>query len=340
MIEIAEVVPPGTSISYQTKVINHADIVSTYDMIPKQNTTFEEVKVYPSENNYISTSFPTGLSVVATLNPSSTLDSISPVIDLGRLAMTMVSNKIDSPDLSINDATLDYFVIATATEIGAAKPFQLVDLSGDTVLDTLVVNSLTQSTLYNHLNNNLNAGDVLQFMYSGVVGAAKNMTIVNKSQDSIGNLYFTLEAFNGSDVLTETTTGTTVSIWWLSHYKSEYSANGSSSHSKYVTKKINFSRPSDMLKIMFAAIVPNDAEVEIYYKTGMSVSGDFIASRYFKAVPKSGYTKSETEFSDITADVENLEPFDSVIIKLVMKSINKSKVPRIKNFRVISCAAA
>lgn len=340
MIEIAEVVPPGTSISYQTKVINHNDVASTYDMIPKQNITFEEVKVYPSENNYSNTSFPTGLSVIATLNPSSALNSISPVIDLSRLAMTLVSNKIDNPDLSINDDDLDYFTIATDVEIGSAKQFQLVDINEDAVLDTLVVNSLTQSTLYNHLNNNLNAGDVLQFVYSNIVGATKNMTIVNKSQDSVGNLYFTLEAFNGNDVLTETTTGATVSIWWLSHYKSEYAANGSSSHSKYVTKKINFSRPSDMLKIMFAAIIPPEADVEIYYKTGTSVSGDFISSRYFKALPKSGYTKSETEFTDITADVENLEPFNSVIIKLVMKSINKSKVPRIKNFRVISCAAA
>jgi hypothetical protein len=91
---------------------------------------------------------------------------------------------------------------------------------------------------------------------------------------------------------------------------------------------------------MFAAIIPPQAEVEIYYKTGVGASGDFIASRYYKLLPDTGYVKSETEFTDITASVENLQPFDSVIVKLVMKSINKSKVPRIKNFRVISCAAA
>jgi hypothetical protein len=340
MIEIAEVVPPGTSISYQAKVINHSDVASTYNMIPKENTTFEEVKVYPSQNNYSDATFPSGLSIIATLNPSSVLTSISPVIDLNRLAMTLVSNKIDSPDLTINDSALDYFVIAASTEIGSSKPFQLVDINGDGTVETLVVNSTSQPTLFSYLNNNINSGDVLRFTYSNITNASRDMVVVNKSQDSSGNLYFTIEAYNGSDVLTETTTGTTVAITWLSHFKSEYAAVGGSTHSKYVTKKINFSRPSDMLKIMFSAIIPSDANVEVYYKTGAGVSGDFIDSRYLKGTPVSGYTKSDTEFTDIVVNVENLSLFDSVMVKLVMKSINKSKVPRIKDFRVIACAAA
>jgi hypothetical protein len=105
-----------------------------------------------------------------------------------------------------------------------------------------------------------------------------------------------------------------------------------------VTKKINFSRPSEMLKIMFSAMIPTEAEVEIYYKTGVGVSGDFIESAYKRAIPNS-YTKSTAEFAEVVADVEDLSPFDSVMVKLVMKSINKSQVPRIKDFRVIACAA-
>ena len=338
MLEVAEIVPPGTSISYSSNVINHSDVASSYNIIPKENITFDEVKVYPSSVNYSSASFPTGLSITATLNPSSAVDSVSPVIDLNRVAMTMVSNKVDNPDLSINDADLDYFVIATAIEIGSAKPLQLIDSTGDGILDTIVVNSISQPTLFNNMNNNLNAGDVLRFTYTVITDATRNMIIVDKIQDSSGNLYFTLEAFNGTDVLAETTSNR-VSIWWLSHFRSEYASTGGSAHSRYVTKKINFSRPSDMMKIMFSAIIPSAADVEIYYKTGLSVSSDFIASRYYKAIPDTGYVKSETAFTDVSVNVENLQPFDSVIIKLVMKSINKSKVPRIKNFRVISCAA-
>lgn len=344
MIEIAEVVPVGTSISYEAKVINHADQISTYKMIPKENITFEEVKVYPSDANYNSSTFPSGLSIVATLNPSPTLKSVSPVIDLSRLAMTMVSNKVDNPTLLINDATLDYFPITPKVngvdqgqEIGDGKALDLIDSNDDGVLDTLVVNSVTSPTLFTNMNNNLNSGDIIRVTYSGITDAIRNMIIVEKSQDDLGNLYFLLEGFNG-EVLVETTTGQTATIYWLSHFKSEYAPIGGSTHSKYVTKKINFSRPSEMLKIMFDAAIPNDAEVEIYYKTGLNASGDFISSRYFRAIPAS-YTKNSTEFMAIVADVEGLSPFDSVMVKLVMKSINKSQVPRIKNFRVIACAA-
>lgn len=337
MIDIAEIVPPGTSISYQAKVINHLDQISYYSMMPKENVAFEEVKVYPSTVNYTSSEFPSGLSVIATMTPSASAKTVSPVIDLGRLAMTVVSNKIDSPDLSINDNELDIWEIGTGVKIAVGEALQLIDSNEDTVLDTLVVNSIDQPVLFENMNNNLKSGDVLRLTYSGITDAVRNMVIVEKTQDDTGNLYFLLEGFS-SELALETTSGQTVDIVWLSHFKSEYAANAGSTHSKYVTKKINFSRPSEMLKIMFSAIIPTEADVEIYYKTGLSVSGDFIASRYYKATPSS-YTKSTSEFSEIVADVEGLQPFDSVIIKLVMKSINKSQVPRIQDFRVIACAA-
>ena len=336
MLDIAEVVPAGTSISYAIKTVNHADVDMSQSIVPKENFDFDEVKVYPSSINYTNVAFPTGLAVTATLNPSSSLDSISPVIDLSRIALTMVSNKIDNPIVSeVNDSTLDYFLIANATTLGSSAPIQTADINSDGIIDTIVVNSSSQATLFNNMNNNLNVGDVLRFDYTSVTDSIKYMTITEKSQVG-ANLYFTLEGVSGETIMD--TTSNTVTIRWMSHFKSEYAPVGGSTHSKYVTKKINFSRPSEMLKIMFGAIIPTEAEVEIYYKTGYGVQGDFIATGYKKAIPKS-YTKSTGEFTEIVADVENLDPFDSVIVKLVMKSINKAKVPRIKNFRVIAVAA-
>jgi hypothetical protein len=234
---------------------------------------------------------------------------------------------------------LDYITVAAASpgiEIGTGDPLDLIDSNGDSVLDTIVVDSLTQSSLYNNMNNNLKVGDVLRFTYSGVADATRNMIIVEKS--ILGSsLYLLVEGFDG-EILSTTTAGQTVGIVWLSHFKAEYAAIGGSTHSKYVTKKINFSRPSETLKVMFDGIIPDAADVEIYYKTGLGESGDFLISRYYKATPSS-YPKNSTEFRSIEATVEGLSPFDSVIVKLVMKSINKSQVPRIKNLRVIACAA-
>jgi hypothetical protein len=225
-------------------------------------------------------------------------------------------------------------------EIGSGKPFVLVSNADGS--KSLTVDSLAQTALYNHCSNNLLAGHVLRFTYSGITNATRDMVIKSISVVLNGStpvLYITLVGFDGVTTIQDTVNTIGVQIFWLSHFKSDYAPTGGSTHSKYITKKINFSRPSEMLKIMFAAIIPPDANVEVYYKTGLSVSGDFIASSYNKVEPKSGYTKSLTEFTDITCDVEGLDPFDSVMVKLVMKSINKSQVPRIKDFRVIACAA-
>ena len=407
MIEIAEIVPAGTSISYSAKVINHSDTAAEYPMIPKENYTFPETKVYPSAINYTNATFPSGLSIIATLNPSSALDSVSPVIDLGRLAMTMVSNKIDNPTLAINDSELDYFrisgsnavaatsiisgvtytvasigtnftsvggpnatsdttkigttFVATAAgtsltgsgtvnswnaEIGegivSTKPFILLSTGGNGVNDTIAINSSTYTALYNHCSNNLQPGAVLKFTYSGITDASRYAVITSMNVqvvDSVPYLYMGITPFGDSSPIISTANSIGAQIFWLSHFKSEYAPSGSSTHSKYVTKKINFSRPSEMLKIMFAAVIPPDADVEVYYKTGISANGGFDLASYNKAEPKGGYTKSMTEFTDITCDIEGLAAFDCVMVKLVMKSINKSQVPRIKDFRVIACAA-
>jgi hypothetical protein len=338
MLEVGEIVPASCSVSYQVKSIPHSSsysVTSTpvlYDITPKENRDFDATQVYPSEINYPSVAFPSRLSVIATLNPGST-DSISPVIDLSRIALTMVSNKVDSPDYLINDFTLDAFPISSGnTSIGDGSAIELPTIDG---YPTMLVNSTSQPTLFTNLNNNLSAGDMIRFVYVGITDATRYAIISDKSRDGAGNLYLTLEALDSSKPIIP---ASQVALTWMSHFKSEYASIGGSTHSKYVTKKINFSRTSDMLRIMFSALIPNEAEVEIYYKTGNSVDGDFIASRYYRMLPSS-YSKSSTEFSEVVASAEGLDLFDSVIIKLVMKSTNKAKVPRIQDFRVIACAA-
>ena len=338
MLEVGEVVPASSSISYKVKSVTHQSGFSVtptpvlYDILPKENRDFDVTQVYPSKDNYASVSFPSRLSVIATLNPGST-DSISPVIDLSRVALTMISNKVNSPDYLINDSVLDVVAISSGnTSLGSGSAIELPTIDG---YPTMKINSTTQATLYTNMNNNLNAGDMLRFIYVGITDATRYAVIVDKSRDSNGNLYLSLEALDSSKPIIA---ANQVAIAWMSHFKSEYAAIGGSTHSKYVTKKINFSRPSDMLRIMFSAMIPDEADVEIYYKTGNNVDGDFIASRYYKMSPSS-YTKSSTEFSEVVASAENLELFDSVMVKLVMKSNNKAKVPRIQDFRVIACAA-
>lgn len=339
MLDSTEVIPAGTSISYQLKSIDHSDNASVVSITNKNNYDFDDTRVYPSDTNYTSSVFPSGLSILATLNPASGVSSVSPVIDLSRVSMTMISNKIDDPSVEMNDPILDYEVIANAVEIGTGKDLELVDIDGDMVKETIVVDSTVQPDAFMKMNNNLNVGNLLKFVYTGETNATNYFVIVEKKQDATGKLYLTLEAHNATSDIKDTAVDNSVTITWMKKFVGEYAPIGGSSHSKYVTKKVNFSRPSEMLKIMFAAMIPDEAEVDIYYKTGVGVDGDFIYSRYYKATPDSLVTKSSSDFNDISATIEDLAPFDSVMVKLVMRSINKAKVPRIKDFRVIACAA-
>lgn len=338
-LDSTEIVPTGTSISYTIKTIDHSDAASSSSISNRTVKDFDSTRVYASENNYQSSSFPSGLSVFATLNSAVDNNAISPVIDLSRVALTIIGNKIDNPGVEINDTSLDYKIMAATATIGDGKDIQLIDSTGGVNNNTIVIDGVNEPELFRNFNNSLNIGNMLKLVYLGETNATNYFTIVDKKQTAEGKLFLQLEAFNTTSELKDTGVDQTVSITWLARFRNEYAPIGGSTHSKYVTKKINFARPSEMLKIMFSAMIPPEAEVDIYYKTGISVDGDFISSRYYKALPDAAYNKSASDFSDITATIEDLAPFDSVMVKLVMRSINKAKVPRIKDFRVIACAA-
>lgn len=110
---------------------------------------------------------------------------------------------------------------------------------------------------------------------------------------------------------------------------------------KYVTKQIKLNQPSTHLRILFDANVPNESEVDVYYKTGLQ-STDFNSTQY-TLMPSSAFAKSYTntentrQFYEVEAQLD-LVNFDIVQVKIVMKSTNTSKVPRVKALRVIAYA--
>lgn len=117
---------------------------------------------------------------------------------------------------------------------------------------------------------------------------------------------------------------------------------GGNATAKYVTKKINMNEACSTLKIYFDANVPNNANIDVYYKTasGGNSTTDFNTIQYTKATPIKSYTKTQnsTQFTEAQYTVENLPAFDTLKVKIVMKSTNTAQVPRIKDLRVIAYA--
>jgi len=360
MVDATNTALTGTNLNFKLNTINHDDPETVVtDIVNKENYDFESAQVLRFTSNQVQT------DVKVSAYMSTTNKNLSPILDTGRMSITMVNNKVDSPRWNtVNDEALDTINLANDRTIlvttgnSATDRIVIINKTGDpnNVLgDTITINdNITGLTgdqpdqklaLFNNLSE-LQPGNTVRFSYTGggdYTASTLVYYVLTSHVESNNGINTRIIKFTTED-LTEveirpTAVGQTVDLDWLSHYNSEVATLNGSVTSTYVTKKINFSRPSEMLRIMMAAKIPNAADVEVYYKVGQSVDGELTNIGYQRAAPSAGYTKSETQFVDLSFDVEGLAPFTSVIVKIAMRSTNIAKVPRIKDFRVIACAA-
>ena len=133
--------------------------------------------------------------------------------------------------------------------------------------------------------------------------------------------------------------GTDTSKNAVDNYVSELSPSGSSSLSKYITKKITLNSEANSLQVVFGANRPDGALIEVYYKTAVSGSETRIEDTAWVAMNLDTLvTTSEAtnEFKDYTYTANGVGNFTVFAIKVVFKSTNSSKVPRIRDFRAIA----
>jgi hypothetical protein len=119
----------------------------------------------------------------------------------------------------------------------------------------------------------------------------------------------------------------------------KYAETGTAT-AKYVTKQVRLNEAATNLRILFDCNVPNDADIDVYYRVGNSSDSAFFDSQYALVTSFiKSYIKTENarKFGEVEAQLE-LQAFDAIQVKLVMKSVNSSKVPRIKDLRIIAYA--
>jgi hypothetical protein len=118
---------------------------------------------------------------------------------------------------------------------------------------------------------------------------------------------------------------------WVDDFAPVNSTNGAN----YITRTLSLAEAADSLKIMFDASIISRTSVEVYYRTWDGevdpntinwVNTDFII----------GSNDSEGSFTERTIDVDNMDPFTNVQLKIVMRSSQQAKVPAVKNLRAIA----
>lgn len=240
----------------------------------------------------------------------------SPVIDTTRISATLVANVVDKASDADNQSGIDEIDIVSANNIGFTAP----------------------STIY--------STDSATRIALKQIAVGKTIAIVNggEASDNTGVFVVVEVAADGSylkvaeNSISTEAAGNSVHILCQDFFVSELASRGSSSASKYITKKIDLGSESTMLNIRFAASVHPLADIEVWYKTLTSNSNASFDRVNFARADDSGIIKSTSgEFRDINIKVENLPSFTSCAVKLVMKSNSSSNVPLIKDLRIIAC---
>jgi hypothetical protein len=287
----------------------------------KDNNYFYTPRVIssePNENSLMSGN--KSLTFSARLQTSN--DAVSPVIDTARTSLIAISNKINSPSESnINVSALDVKQIFSHTD----GVFNFTAGGTITSTDAEIRTAMAIASIGKYIT------------IAGATTGANNKTVLITGYTDDGTTgTLTLDTTFTAE---SSVSGTTVSIREL--FLDDISPNGSSSLSKYVTSAVKLENVSTNVRVKFAANIPNSSDVLVYYKTCVGDKTKLTTTKYTLATPDSNLVKVQNgneSFYDCDYTIDNMAPFDNIVVKIVMKSTNSSAVPRIKDLRVIACA--
>ena len=281
-------------------------------ILANENNFFTAPRMVASEINETN-SLSGNKSLTLNVTMSTTNNAVSPIIDTHRTSAIVFSNKVNSPsETNMNVAGLDNNVILNA-------------LSGVTVSG----NQITTSTR----NAQFKTATVGKYLTIAGASSGSSTRLITAVASDGSSITFSAapDAITGNATLTQ-----------RERFVDEIAPLESSTYSKYVTKKVTLANASNFLRVRFAANKPADATIEVYYKTAVVGSTSSFEDVNYTLMTADAEIVSASndsqQFYDVSYSANNLDSFDAVQLKIVMKSINSSEVPRIKDLRVIACA--
>lgn len=308
----------------ETPYINYsANVDSNYNAVAlNDNNYFYYPCVIASQENEIDSALSGVKSVTLKCRISSTNDALSPIIDTHRASLILVSNKINNPsETNINVSELDDRLLFTDDFEFDGATITSTDSGVRDLMKTIIIGK-----------------------YVTIAGATTpendgTYLVTNLTDDGITG---TITVDGIFDTNESSGAGTTLTLRNL--FVDEIAPSGGSVINKYISRIINLANPSSFLKITYAAFVPSESNVLVYYKTSQVASTlDFNNTPWTLLPPDAPLVKSEhmgtdTLMNDNNHSVKDLAQFDALAVKIVMISTNSAAVPQIKDLRIIACA--
>lgn len=312
----------GTDITFRANVTTGTSTSSSKEpsvsVLANENNYFATPKAVKSVDNESVASGEGRKSLEVTATLSSTLENLSPVIDLNRTSAVVVSNRIDN----VTEAN----VVMYHDDVEVLSSNLRIGISGNVITtnDKLVANIL----------GSLHVGKSLQIISNAGINA--NVVISKVTNDERGNA--NVEIY--SVLVSQPIASNLVTLIQRNNFVDERAYLGGSAAAKYVTKQVTLQYPSRFLKILFAANVPREGEIDVYYRTLDLGSQEPLGMKnYTLAQPQFSIPKTENPrtFSDVSYEIDDLPLFTAVTVKIVFRSSNSSQVPSIKDLRIIAC---
>jgi hypothetical protein len=127
----------------------------------------------------------------------------------------------------------------------------------------------------------------------------------------------------------------------------ETAATGGSALAKHITKPVTLAQSASGILIILGANVPKEAGIDVYYRTVATGSDSDILGKEFSLAtivsepPKNvdGTSYNEYRYKAGGEFANRLPEFNKYQVKIVMKSTNSAKVPRITDLRTIALGA-
>ncbi len=309
----------GTQTPYQ------ADTTTTPCLV-KEDNYFDSPRVIASEVNE-NILMGGNKSVTFTCLLSTTNDAVSPVIDTSRASLVAISNIVNYPtESNTNVAALDVkqlFTGATGAFTFSSTGFSSTNATVRSAMAAIGIGR------YVTIASATTAGNNGTYLVTGFTDDGTTATITLGTNTSGGSFSGTSES---------AVSGTTVSVREM--FYDEIAPDGSTTLSSFVTTPVKFANPSTYLRVRFAANIPTEADLLVYYKTCTGDKTQLDTAKYTLLTPDASVKKVElgdTTFTDMDYTLTGMAAFDTLVVKIVMKSTNSSAVPLVKDLRIIAC---
>jgi hypothetical protein len=293
-------------------------------VLANETNYFDSPRMIASEQNEANSDLANGLngdkSVYFNVVMSSSNDALSPIIDTHRTSLIAISNKVNQPsETNLNVTSLDANVLISGSAAVTIAGSTITTPASGTSTDTATQAAFKTATV------------------------GKYLTIAGASTGTSTKLITAVAADGTSITFDSAPTAVTgnVTLTQRERFVAENAPLESSTYSKYVTKRVNLANHSNYIRVKFAANIPAEASIEVWYKTNIVGSNTpFENASYTQMTIDAGIPTSsnaQDQFYDASYSVDDLVAFDAIQVKIVMKSSNSSQVPRIKDLRVLAC---